>query len=60
MAKTAPVGIRLDPDERAALERAAADDDRSVSSLARKIIYDWLRKNSCLKSGKPSGKTAKQ
>ena len=60
MAKTAPIGIRWAPDERAALERAAAADDRSVSSLARKIISDWLRKNSWLKSSKPSGKAAKQ
>jgi hypothetical protein len=60
MAKTGPIGVRLDPEERAALERAAAADDRGVSSLARKIIYDWLRKNSWLKSSKPSGKAAKQ
>lgn len=49
MAKTDPIGVRLDPDERAALEKAAAADDRSMSALARKILSDWLRKNGWLK-----------
>jgi hypothetical protein len=33
----------LPPDQRIALERAAQADDRPVSTLARKIITDWLR-----------------
>jgi hypothetical protein len=37
------LAIRLPPDHRIALERAARDDDRPVSTLARKIITDWLR-----------------
>jgi len=49
MAKTDPIGVRLDPDEKAALESAAALDDRSVSAMARKILADWLRKNGHLK-----------
>lgn len=45
MTKTEPLGIRLDPVEREALERAAKADDRPVSALARKILAEWLRKN---------------
>lgn len=47
-----PLGIRLDPDEREALGRAAKADDRPISSLARKIIVAWLRENGWLKGGK--------
>jgi hypothetical protein len=60
MPKTDPIGVRLDPEERAALERAAAADDRPVSALCRKIVAEWLRKNGWLKSSKLSGKAAKQ
>jgi hypothetical protein len=49
MAKTEPIGIRLDPAERAALEKAATADDRSMSALARRVLADWLRKNGWLK-----------
>lgn len=52
MTKTDPVGIRLEPEERAALERAAAADDRPMSALARKILVEWLRKHGHLKGAK--------
>ena len=42
MAKTPPIGVRLDPDVKAGLERAAKADARSVSALAGKIISDWV------------------
>ena len=45
MPKTPPIGIRLSAEERAALTRAAAADDRSLSALARKVLADWLRRN---------------
>ncbi len=48
MAKSDPLGIRLEPGERAALERAAGADDRSMSALGRKIIADWLREEGWL------------
>ena len=48
MVKETPMGIRLEPDEKAALERAAAADARAASALGRKIISDWLRKNGWL------------
>ena len=43
MAKTHSLGIRVQPEVKAALERAAADDLRSVSSLVEKISVEWLR-----------------
>ena len=42
MVRTAPTSIRLDPDVKAALVRAAQDDDRSVSSLIERILKAWL------------------
>lgn len=50
MSKTEPINVRLEPDEKAALERAAAADDRSMSALARKVIVDWLRKHGHMKA----------
>ena len=43
MAKTNPLGVRLQPEVKAALERAARDDHRSLSSLIDKILVEWLR-----------------
>ncbi len=48
MAKTTPLGIRLEPDVREALTRAAKDDARSISSLIAKILSDWLRERGYL------------
>jgi hypothetical protein len=42
MAKTAPLGFRIDPDLKSALEKAAKDDDRSVSSLVERILRAWV------------------
>lgn len=50
MPKIAPIGIRLSADERAALDAAARSDDRSISSLARRIIAEWLRTNGFLRA----------
>jgi len=43
MARTAPIGFRIDPEMKAALEAAAAEDSRSLSSLVIKILTEWLR-----------------
>lgn len=43
MVRNIPTSMRLDPDVKAALERAAAADDRSVSSLVERILKEWLR-----------------
>ncbi len=45
MAKDAALGIRLEPDERDALESAAKADERALSAMGRKIIVEWLRTN---------------
>ncbi len=50
MPRTAPLGFRVDPEMKAALERAASQDQRSVSSLILKILSDWLRQNGHLQS----------
>lgn len=51
MAKTAlPVSFRLSPEIKAAAEKAAAEDHRSLSSLIEKALADYLRKNGYLKS----------
>ncbi len=42
MARTAPLGFRITPEMKDALERAAKDDDRSVSSLVERILKAWL------------------
>lgn len=41
---TQTFSIRLADEVREALARAAQAEDRPVSSMARKIIMDWLRK----------------
>lgn len=49
MAKTHPVGVRLDPEVRAALERAAKADKRSLSAFIHKeleglaVAKGWLK-----------------
>ena len=43
MAKTHPLGFRVEPEVKQALERAAKADMRSVSSLIEKILVNHLR-----------------
>lgn len=40
--KTSPLGFRVEPETKAALERAAKDDGRSVSSLIERVLRTWL------------------
>jgi len=42
MARTNPLGVRVEPEIKAALERAAKADDRSVSSMVERILRAWL------------------
>ncbi len=42
MARTNPLGVRVEPEIKDALERAAADDDRSVSSLVGRFLREAL------------------
>lgn len=43
MAKQAALSFRIPDEMKEALDRAAAADDRSVSSLVTIILRDWLR-----------------
>jgi hypothetical protein len=43
MVKSAPLGLRVNPDVKEALERAAQDDDRSVASYAERVLIAHLR-----------------
>ena len=47
--KLSPVSFRLPAAKKAALEKAAADDTRSVSSMIEKVLTDWLKANGYLK-----------
>jgi len=42
MVKTNSLGIRVPPEMKAALERAARNDGRTLSSLVVLILRDWL------------------
>jgi hypothetical protein len=44
-----PVSFRLPTEVKAAAEKAAEEDHRSVSSLIEKVLTDWLKKNGFLK-----------
>lgn len=46
--KTATVQIRIQPSLKAAAEKAAAEDQRSLSSLVEKLLTDFLKKNNYL------------
>ena len=45
MVRSASIGIRLEPDVKAAIEKAAEDDRRSVAALIEKVMVEWLREN---------------
>ena len=47
--KTLPVSFRLPPDVKAAAERAAKDDTRSVSSFMEKLLTEHLKATGYLK-----------
>ncbi len=51
-AKTAQVNLRLQPSLKAAAERAAADDHRSLTSLIEKLLADYLKNHGYLKPAK--------
>ena len=46
--KTATLNLRIDPELKEAAERAAADDQRSLTSLVEKLLSDHLKANSYL------------
>jgi hypothetical protein len=42
-------GVRLAAEEREALDKAAAAEDRSAAYIARRAILDWLKAQGYLK-----------
>lgn len=51
-----PISFRYTAEKKEALERAAEDDSRSMSSLIDKILTDWPKANGDLKAkGKARG-----
>lgn len=48
MAKTHPLGFRIEREIKEALVRAAKDDHRSVSSLVELVIERWLKERGYL------------
>lgn len=51
MTKDEVLNLRVPADVKAALQRAAAADDRSTSSMALKVIKHWLVANGYLRAG---------
>lgn len=43
MARTASIGIRVEPEVKAAAEAAAAADHRTVASLIEKLLLTYLK-----------------
>lgn len=43
MAKESPIAFRVDAEVKEALNKAAKDDRRSLSSLVDVILTDWLK-----------------
>jgi len=53
MARTAAIGVRVEPSIKEAAEKAAADDHRTVASLLEKVLVEYLRERGYLgKDGK--------
>jgi len=42
MVRSAPLGFRIEPELKAALEKAAAAEGRSVSNLVERVLKAWL------------------
>jgi hypothetical protein len=55
MVKLMALSVRLEPEERDALEVAARDHNRKLSDLARLCIVGWLRQNGYLQDGDRTG-----
>ena len=56
MVKSESLGVRVEPEIKAALERAAADDHRSMASLIEKILAEFLRDHGYLETPKRKGR----
>lgn len=52
MARTAAIGVRVEPAIKEAIEQAAAADHRTVASLVEKVLVEWLRAHGHLPKAK--------
>lgn len=52
MVREASIGVRIEPDLKAAAEKAAKDDRRSLSSLIEIALEEYLERKGYLKKGK--------
>ena len=46
--KSSTLNLRINPELKAAAEKAAADDHRSLTSLIEKLLADYLREKGYL------------
>lgn len=51
MVRTAPISFRIEPALKEALEKAAKEDMRSLSSMIEKILIGWCQENGYLQKG---------
>ena len=58
--KTAPFQVRMRPSIKAAAEQAAADANRSLSSLIETLLIEHLRANGYLPAGVAKQQEAKK
>jgi hypothetical protein len=56
MVRTPSLGVRVLPEIKDALERAATEDHRSMSSMIEKILSEWLREHGYLEKPKAKGR----
>lgn len=49
MARSATIGLRIEPDLKAAAEKAAQDDRRSLASLVELALVEYLKQRGYLK-----------
>lgn len=54
MARTASIGIRVEPELKEAAEKAATADHRSVASLLEKLLVEYLKEHGFLPEPAPS------
>ena len=46
--RTVPLGLRITPTLKAAIDKAAADNERSVASYIERVVFEHLRKKGYL------------
>jgi hypothetical protein len=56
MVKTAALAFRMESEIKGALQKAADDERRSISSMVEIILSDWLTNNGYLSKPKRPGR----